>query len=206
MDTPPPIQCSDGFRRIAFIDLEASGLGSASFPTEIGWAIIVEDGSVESGSCLIRPPPRWTTYANAWSAASEGLTGITREMLDRDGLPPSEALKRFLDAVGKRDLFSDEPGFDSHWLEMLVDAAAISLGGRKLGDAKKLVEQMGLTLEFGEPIQALRARRAEAPRHRAEADARGLAAAFAKALTPAQSLGDETDHTENPIGPLATRS
>jgi hypothetical protein len=45
-------------RRIAFIDLEASGLGSVSFPTEIGWGIIREDGSIESGSCLIRPPVR----------------------------------------------------------------------------------------------------------------------------------------------------
>ena len=34
--------------RIAFIDLEASGLGSASFPTEIGWAMLREDGSVNS--------------------------------------------------------------------------------------------------------------------------------------------------------------
>ena len=77
---------------IAFIDLEASSLGSASFPTEIGWAIIREDGSVESGSCLIRPPAKWTFYRNAWSAVSERLTGIAREILDQDGLPPSEAL------------------------------------------------------------------------------------------------------------------
>ena len=35
-------------RRIAFIDLEASGLGSASFPTEIGSAMVCADGRVES--------------------------------------------------------------------------------------------------------------------------------------------------------------
>src|SRR5260370_21993492 len=105
-------------RRVVFIDLEASGLGSVSFPTEMGWALIVEDGSVESGSCLIKPPRRWTTYTNAWSATSERLTGITRGMLDSDGLPPSEALKLFLEAVGDRDLFTDEPGFDCHWLSM----------------------------------------------------------------------------------------
>jgi hypothetical protein len=46
-------------RGIAFIDLEASGLGSASFPTEIGWAIIRDHGSLESGSCLVRPPAKW---------------------------------------------------------------------------------------------------------------------------------------------------
>jgi hypothetical protein len=105
-------------RRIAFIDLEASSLGSASFPTEIGWAIIREDGSVDSGSCLIKPPARWTLYRSGWSAVSERLTGITREMLDQNGQPPSEAVKRFLEAVGDRDLFSDEPDFDAHWLAM----------------------------------------------------------------------------------------
>jgi hypothetical protein len=112
-------------------------------------------------------------YANAWSAASEALTGITRAMLDQDGLPPSTALKQLLDAVGDRDLFSDEPEFDDHWLGMAVDAAAVTLGGRKLGDARKLLEQIGLVLEPGKP-----------PRHRAEADARRVALAFARLVSP----------------------
>ena len=38
--------------RIAVIDLEASGLGSASFPTEIGWCVVHDDGSITSGACL----------------------------------------------------------------------------------------------------------------------------------------------------------
>ena len=157
---------------IAFVDLEASGLGSNAFPTELGWAIIGEGGFVESGSCLIRPPPQWNLYRNAWSAAAERLTGITREMLDRDGLPPREVMKRVLDAVGDRDLFSDERDFDSHWFSMLADAEGTSIEERTLGDARKLIEQMGLTIAFDEP-----------PRHRAEADARRLALAFARALT-----------------------
>jgi hypothetical protein len=69
--------------RIAFVDLEASGLTSPSYPTEIGWAIVREDGSIESGSCLIKPPAKWTRYSNAWSAASERLTGITMERCSR---------------------------------------------------------------------------------------------------------------------------
>ena len=132
--------------KIAFIDLEASGLGSSSFPTEIGWAIIPENGSVESGSCLIRPPGKWTMYGNAWSPASERLTGITREMLDRHGLPPSQAMKRCLEAVGERELFSDDPEFDSHWLSMLADAAGTSIGGRTICNAKKLIESIGAKL------------------------------------------------------------
>lgn len=166
-DTPVP-----QFRRVAFIDLEASGLGSTSFPTEIGWAVVCEDGAVESGSVLIQPPAIWTTYANAWSGASEHLTGITREMLDHDGLPPSVALKRFLDAVEDRHLYTDAPDFDVHWLAMLAAAAGRSINGLDLGDAKKLIEQMGMPMRFGEP-----------PQHRAEADARRLALAYSQAIT-----------------------
>jgi hypothetical protein len=131
---------------------------------------------VESGPFLVKPPPKWTIHANAWSLTSERLTGITRAMLDRDGLLPHEALKRFLDAVGDRDVYTDEPDFDAHWLSMLADAARTSTEGRKLGDARKLIEQMGLTIKFDEPLQ-----------HRAEADAPRLTLAFARALTSVRS-------------------
>jgi hypothetical protein len=90
-------------------------------------------------------------------------------MLDRDGLPPREAVKRFLEAVGDRDLLSDELDFDTHWLGMLVDAAGISLGELKLGDLNQFIQRSGLTLKFDEP-----------PRHRAEADARRLALALCR--------------------------
>jgi DNA polymerase III epsilon subunit-like protein len=154
--------------RIAVIDLEASGLGSASYPTEIGWALLNDDGTIStSGACLIRPAAKWATYTSAWSAASDRLTGITREMLDRDGVSPREAVERFLAAVGDRELYSDEVDFDRHWLTMLADAAGVSLEERGLGDVKRLAEQAAWTVEPDEP-----------PRHRAEADARRLALAL----------------------------
>jgi hypothetical protein len=164
-DAPP------SFWRVAFIDLEASGLGSNGFPTELGWAVIRQDGSIESDSCLIRPPPKWTFYANAWSYASEHLTGITREMLEQDGLPPGEAMKRFLAAVGERQLFSDEPDFDAHWLAMLAKAAGVSIEGREIGHIKRLIEKICPNLRPGLEV--------DGPRHRAEPDAKRLALAFA---------------------------
>jgi DNA polymerase III epsilon subunit-like protein len=167
-----PLKLTDGdltiqLLGIAIIDLEASGLGSAGFPTEIGWAILHDDGSITSGACLIRPPAKWTMYANAWSPASERLTGITREMLDRDGVSPREAVERFLEAVGDRDLLSDEPDFDTHWLGMLVDAVGVSLGERTIRDLNEFMRRPGLRPKFEEP-----------PRHRAEADAMRLAIAL----------------------------
>jgi DNA polymerase III epsilon subunit-like protein len=156
--------------RIAVIDLEASGLGSASYPTEIGWALLHDDGSITtSGACLIRPAAKWTIYTSAWSAASERLTGISQEMLDRDGLPPREAAARFLEAVGDRDLYSDEVDFDRHWLAMLFDAAGVALGERNIGDVKRLTGDW--TVGADEP-----------PRHRAEADARRLALTLSRSI------------------------
>jgi DNA polymerase III epsilon subunit-like protein len=162
------------FDRIAFIDLEASGLGSNGFPTELGWAVIREDGSVESSCCLIRPPSSWRFYTNAWSNSSERLTGITRQMLEEDGLAPAEAMKRFMEAVGDRELVSDEPDFDNHWLGMVAKAAGISLQGRVIGNANSLIGKAW-------PQQRPQPEVGRAS-HRAEPDARRLALACAAAL------------------------
>ncbi len=47
-------------------------------------------------------------------------------MLDCDGPPLREALTRFREAVGDRDLYSDSPEFDDHWLSMLANATGVS--------------------------------------------------------------------------------
>jgi len=73
-------------------------------------------------------------------------------------------MERFLRDVENRDLFSDNPDFDAYWLAMLADAAGTSVQAHKIGDAKHII---GPTSSLCEP------------RHRAEADARALAAAFA---------------------------
>jgi hypothetical protein len=59
---------------------------------------------------------------------TERLTGLSQDMLDRDGLPPREAVERVLAAVRDRDLYSDEVDFDRQWLAMLFNAARLSLG------------------------------------------------------------------------------
>jgi hypothetical protein len=100
---------------------------------------------------------------------SERLTGITREMLDRDGVSPREAVERFLAAVVDRDLLSDEVDFDRHWFGMLVDAAGAPLGKATLSDLNQFMQRSGLTPKFEEP-----------PRHRAEANAVRLALALCK--------------------------
>src|SRR5438067_10930728 len=99
------------------------------------------------------------------------MTGITMEVLEKTGLAPREALARFLDAVANRDLFSDQPDFDNHWLGMLAEAAGVSPGMRKISDIQVLLK--GRLSNF---------QTAPASRHRAEPDARRLALAVASVL------------------------
>jgi DNA polymerase III epsilon subunit-like protein len=160
--------------RIAFVDFEASSLDSGSFTTEVGWAFIdLVDRRIRSGGCLIRPEPSWTRPASAWSAASERLTGISRAMLDRDGVPPAEAVARLLIAVGNRELVSDEPAWDQYWLGQLVEAAGANAGIR-LGNARTVITEvaarLGASANWNLPIQ-----------HRAEGDALRLAKIYARA-------------------------
>lgn len=75
--------------------------------------------------------------------------------------------------MGDRDLYSDEVDFDRHWLMMLADAAGMSLGERKIGDVRNLLDATRLsTIEDG----------GGSPRHRAEADARRLASALKRKI------------------------
>jgi hypothetical protein len=42
------------------MDLEASSLGSASYPTEIDWCLLHDDGTINTSGCLNRPAAKWT--------------------------------------------------------------------------------------------------------------------------------------------------
>jgi DNA polymerase III epsilon subunit-like protein len=168
--------------RIAFVDIEASSLGSGSFITEIGWAWI-SDRRVHTGSCLIKPLPRWLRESTAWDPDAERLTGITKDQLERDGVSPTEAAMRIVRELGDRQLFSGEPAFDQYWLNQLFEAAGADRDAPKLGDAKKLFAEVAD--EHPNPKAALaEAERAASlfvvARHRAEPDTRRLALTYSR--------------------------
>lgn len=167
----------------AFIDCEASSLRSGSFITELGWAAVINPATrrIHTGACLIKPLPKWLRVSNGWDPMSEKLTGISRQLLDQDGISPSAAITRFLNEVGDQRLFSDEPSFDQFWLEQLFGAAGVDLAGRKLGDAKKLLAEAAAR----HPIPKTALARAEefaarqvTNRHRAEPDAQRMALVY----------------------------
>ena len=103
-----------------FFDIEASGLGGV--PIEVGWAIPdPTSGSIETHAVLIRPDPKWQIEAH-WDDAAELLHGITLVELRARGLAPADVANRMNEALAGRELYSDAPGFDRHWLQMVFDA------------------------------------------------------------------------------------
>ena len=104
---------------IAFIDLEASGLVSASWPIEVGWCF--EKGRPEA--MLIKPHEDWPDHA--WDPAAEQLHGIKRAKLARAGKDLGAVCNRMNDVLTGYAVYSDAPDWDGFWLYRLFSAAKI---------------------------------------------------------------------------------
>ena len=158
--------------QFAFIDLEASGLGETSYPTEVGWAMI-ENQTIRSGSVLITPPPEWRNQPNSWSAQAEAMTGISQAMLAEHGLPPVEAFAQVNAVAGGTLLVSDNPEFDGPWLAMLAAAAVtpVELRFVDLDAVLNDVVWQGRKARLDRFEAVMAAERLVKRRHRAEDDA-----------------------------------
>ncbi len=100
---------------INIIDIEASGLEWESYPIEVAVRV---DGRLHNW--LIKPLPQWTH----WCETAEGLHGISREQLAREGEEPravAEALNSLLVPTNTL-VYSDAARWDSDWLHTLYDA------------------------------------------------------------------------------------
>ena len=102
---------------IAFIDLEASGLGAESWPIEVGWCF--PDSAPRAQ--LIRPEPGWKD--DAWDPKAQALHGVAREELMRAGAAPKEVCAALNDALRGAKVYSDAPDWDGFWLYRLYQAA-----------------------------------------------------------------------------------
>ncbi|MBL6080322.1 transcriptional regulator [Belnapia sp. T18] len=102
---------------IIFLDFEASSLGKHGFPIEVGW--VAEDGAGESHP--IRPAPGWVE----WSAEAEGIHGISRDRLLRDGTPFDAVARRMMETLTNHDLYASAPSWDGKWLSTLLRAAGL---------------------------------------------------------------------------------
>lgn len=95
------------------LDIEASSLDAGSFPIEIAWV----DATGRGVTYLISPRFNW----NGWSPVSERLHGISRRMLDAEGIPAITVAQMAHTALHDRIIYSDNPAFDAYWLGMLLE-------------------------------------------------------------------------------------
>jgi len=162
-------------RQIAFIDLEASGLGSKSWPIEIGWAF--SDWPVRS--MLIKPADTWSL--TAWEKSAEELHRITPDKLIREGTPVLEAALVLNAAFASAHVYSDAPDYDGYWLYRLYEAAGVR-ANFKLFDFAELIKPLAKST----PIELVgRAQELEPHTHRAAQDVRHLQTIYRLALEEA---------------------
>jgi len=147
----------------AFLDLEASGFGRASYPIEVGY--VLPDGS--SFCTLIRPPPDWTH----WDPAAEAIHHITRDMLFKHGRGVREVAVLLNDRLRGQTLYSDGWANDYTWIATLYEEAML-VPSFKLDSLRSLLNEREATA-----WQSVKQRMAQAmvgQRHRASTDARLL--------------------------------
>jgi DNA polymerase III epsilon subunit-like protein len=156
------------------IDIEASGLGRASFPIEVGWV----GGDGRAMCTLVQPEPDWTH----WDGSAERLHGITPAMLQAHGKPAARVAALLNADLSGQTVYTDAWAHDYPWLARLFDAAGLS-PRFKLESVATLVavdRLHDLTAAQREALAAL-----GLTRHRASNDARALQAALLKLLTQA---------------------
>ena len=151
-------------------DIEASSLGPASWPIEVGWATVAPDLSVTATAILIRPEPDWLD----WSAQAQGVHGIDLAFAREHGRPASEVAQAINEAFGFGVVFSDACEWEVQWTKRLFAAVGVRRTWR-IGDALPLLRATASTASDN---HWLTARLSETRPHRA--DARLLAEAYSE--------------------------
>lgn len=105
-------------RKIAFIDVEASGLMQGSFPVEAAWM-----ASGELGEVLISPSGCWDE--SRWDGDAEAMHGLTLNEVKRRGRHPRIAAAALEKAFRDRLVFSDSPVHDTAWADMIHEAGGV---------------------------------------------------------------------------------
>jgi hypothetical protein len=134
------------------LDVEASGFDG--YPIEV--AVTDEAGGV--ASWLIRRHHRWATWE--WSMEAEGIHGISRDLLEVEGLPVEVVARELTECieacvVAGGGVFSDNSVYDgwmpSGWLWSLFEAAGVPPPAAALEDISRLWWEAGRPLLEGLP-------------------------------------------------------
>ena len=156
-----------GLESALWLDVEASGLGPASVPIEIGWSNL--NGITEG--FLIRPEPKWTD----WDLGAAALHKIEQAQLLQDGISVQAAAEAVTEIAAGRPVYSDNRAHDARWLRVLYEAARWQGPQIAFLDARDLALSICRERRLGQIgwMEAeIQAQREAPPTHRAQADAR----------------------------------
>lgn len=103
--------------KLGVIDIEASGLGSHSYPIEIG--ISLSNG--QQYQALIQPLADWSH----WDQEAEALHGISRSDLFLYGKSLQEVCREINNLCAGQTLYSDCWVYDNTWLHQLFARAGM---------------------------------------------------------------------------------
>ena len=157
----------------SFIDIEASGFGSASYPIEVG--CVFPDGT---GYCsLIKPEPDWLH----WDESAEKVHGIPRELLFRHGRTPHNVATELNAKLSGKRVVTDAWYHDFNWIHRLFDAAAL-VPRFELMDLRSLLDDEKAAR--WDTVKADVQAELSLQRHRASHDARILHMTYQKLMTP----------------------
>lgn len=115
-----------------FVDLEASGLGPASYPIEVAWSNPA--GEIEEH--LIDPPEEWLTDLE-WDPNAERIHGIPLRKLTTEGEPIEQVCEAFVRATARQPLYSDAPSHDGRWLRQMLEFGGF---GNHMLDVRDAIE------------------------------------------------------------------
>ena len=116
--------------RYAVIDIETTGLQDSDAIIELG-ALIIENGEPQrSFSALV-------ACERELPDVIVGLTGITTEMLRKDGISEKAAMEQFLACIGDLELVGFHTDFDMKFLQRACRANGLPEIGNRQTDVQK---------------------------------------------------------------------
>jgi hypothetical protein len=106
-----------------FLDIEASGVGSSSFPIEVAYASSTGD----KNSYLIKSTDDWKNNGLWCSNAEFSIHEISQDMLAQYGIDPVDVAHVLNNALCGRLVLCNDLDYDGVWLTQLFKAANVGV-------------------------------------------------------------------------------